>query len=344
MKNVFKALSICSLLFFSLQVFAEKPVVKKKEKKQKFTWVLAHEPIGLFKEAADFFSKEVSEKTAGLVEIEVLTLPQYSAKYLNGKKVARAQFFKLIETGKITFSQNYTTDLGALDKDMYVLDMPFLFRDHEHAKRVLEGEIGEKLLSNLAEKKVRGLAFTYSGGNRILPSKVKIQKMEDFKGLRIRTSSSPVAQDTFEMLGAEPIPMALDNINKAMANAKIEAAESTYPRFFTMKNNEVSPYVVESSHSLFLTTILVNEMTWKKFSPEVKKIIKETAIAAARQERARSLEDTEKIRERCVTEGIKLVKFSPEEKQKMVDATKAIYKKYENSFSIGLVKGIQEVQ
>ena len=48
---------------------------------QKITWVLAHEPYDLFLRAAEAFSKEVSEKTNGAFEIEVLGLSEYNAKY-----------------------------------------------------------------------------------------------------------------------------------------------------------------------------------------------------------------------------------------------------------------------
>ena len=62
---------------------------------------------------------------------------------------------------------------------MLALDMPFIFEDHEHATRVLEGEVGEFLLDKITEKSnVRGMAFTYSGGFRNVLSNKKVNSLK----------------------------------------------------------------------------------------------------------------------------------------------------------------------
>ena len=86
-----------------------------------------------------------------------------------------------MEQGKIEMSQMYTTWLAEkFDQDMLALDMPFIFKDHDHATRVLEGEVGEFLLNKITEKSnVRGMAFTYSGGFRNVISSKKVDKLSD---------------------------------------------------------------------------------------------------------------------------------------------------------------------
>jgi len=88
----------------------------------------------------------------------------------------------LMEQGKIEMSQMYTTWLAEkYEHDLLALDMPFIFEDHAHATRVLEGEVGETLLNKITESSnTRGLAFTYSGGFRnVIVSK----KVSALKGL-----------------------------------------------------------------------------------------------------------------------------------------------------------------
>ena len=61
--------------------------------------------------------------------------------------------------------------------------MPFLFENHEHATRVLEGEVGEFLLDKITAKgNVRGMAFTYSGGFRNVLSSVKVDSLKGLTG------------------------------------------------------------------------------------------------------------------------------------------------------------------
>jgi TRAP-type C4-dicarboxylate transport system substrate-binding protein len=77
-------------------------------------------------------------------------------------------------------SQMYTTWLAEkIDPDMLALEMPFIFEDHDHATRVLEGEVGETLLDKITEKSnVRGMAFTYSGGFRNVITNKKISTLQ----------------------------------------------------------------------------------------------------------------------------------------------------------------------
>ena len=138
-------------------------------KTTKIRWVIAHEPLSLFLRAAKDFQQFVNEaQSVDEIEIEVMTLVEYSAKYNDGVMVTKHDLLDLMEAGKIEMSQMYTTWLAEdIEHDMLALEMPFIFKDHDHATRVLEGEVGEGLLEKITEKSnVRGMAFTYSGGFR----------------------------------------------------------------------------------------------------------------------------------------------------------------------------------
>ena len=148
-------------------------------------WVIAHEPLSLFTRAAESFARHINAKLKNTkIAVEIMTLTEYSKKYNDGVQVSKHDLLDLMNTGKIEMSQMYTTWLAEkYNSDMHVFDMPFLFRSHEHAAEVLEGEIGQDLLSGLTKtSKVRGLAYTYCGGFRMIPANIPIRKLEDFKG------------------------------------------------------------------------------------------------------------------------------------------------------------------
>ena len=151
-------------------------------KTTKIRWVIAHEPLSLFVRAAEDFQKYLNEaQSAEKIEIEVMTLSEYSQKYNNGVVVTKHDLLDLMEQGKIEMSQMYTTWLAEeIEHDMLALEMPFIFKDHEHAARVLEGPVGESLLEKITEKSnVRGLAFTYSGGFRNIIANKKVSSLSE---------------------------------------------------------------------------------------------------------------------------------------------------------------------
>lgn len=151
-------------------------------KTTKIRWVIAHEPLSLFVRAAKDFQDFVNKaQTVEKIEVEIMTLKGYSDKYNNGVLVTKHDLLDLMEQGKIEMSQMYTTWLAEhYEQDMLALEMPFIFADHDHATRVLEGEVGEELLNKITEKSnVRGMAFTYSGGFRNVVSNKKVSKLGD---------------------------------------------------------------------------------------------------------------------------------------------------------------------
>jgi TRAP-type C4-dicarboxylate transport system substrate-binding protein len=305
-------------------------------------WVLAHEPIELFIRAAKVFADEVNRRAPGELNIEVMTMSEYSQKYNNGIIVDKHELVDLLDAGRIEMSQTYTITLGKINKDFFALDLPFLFADHDHAARVFEGAVGSTLLDSLQEsKKVKGLAFTYSGGFRIIPGNETVAKIEDLRGMRIRTSHSPVAIDTFRAVGADVVPMELEELTSGLEKADVTVGESTYPRVYALGQDRVSKVINHTEHSLFLTTILVGTDFWNTLTPELQAVIADAAQTAARAERAMSIADIATTQARCEADSIEVVKMSAEEQARFAQATKVVYDKYQDFFTTGLVDQIQ---
>lgn len=150
----------------------------------KIKWVIAHEPLKLFIRAAKDFQDFVNAaQSVEKIEVEVMTLSEYSNKYNNGVQVTKHDLLDLMEQGKIEMSQMYTTWLAEkYDHDLLALDMPYIFKDHVHAARVLEGKVGETLLEKITSfGNVRGLAFTYSGGFRNIVTNKKESNLNTIK-------------------------------------------------------------------------------------------------------------------------------------------------------------------
>ena len=310
---------------------------------QTIRWVLAHEPIELFLRAAKRFKKTMEEIAPGVLDYEIMTLSEYSDKYQNGKKVTKHDLIDLMEAGEIEMSQMYTSTLGRKHhRDLWALDMPFLFRDHDHAQKVLEGEIGQSLLAGLNEKtNVHGLAFTYSGGFRMIPANVVIDKIEDFKGQPLRCNMSPIATETFIAVGADPHQIELEEINEGVQDGRIVGGESTYPRFYGLKQNEHMSVINDAEHSLFLTSILVAKDFWNTLDDDIKEKIEYASFDAARSERQESVEDISVVKARCVDDDIAVHTMAIEERVKFQKATEYLYDKFGDMFSTGLLNKIK---
>jgi TRAP-type C4-dicarboxylate transport system substrate-binding protein len=325
----------------TLQNFNVKNGVLTMSKKH-VKWVLAHEPIELFIRAAKVFAAEVNARAPEQLEIEVMTMSEYSQKYNGGVLVTKHELVDLLDSGKIEMSQTYTITLGKINKDFFALDLPFLFKDHDHASRVFEGDVGAGLLDSLQEtKKIKGLAFTYSGGFRIIPGNEPVARIEDLRGIKVRTSHSPVAIETFKTLGADVVPMELEELSENLGSANVAVGESTYPRVYALGHDKVSKVINHTEHSLFLTSILIGTDFWNTLSADLQAVVAESAKVAARYERVISIDDVAKTQARAEADGIEVIKMSKEEQARFAAETKVVYDKFENYFTAGLVKRIQ---
>jgi len=312
----------------------------------KIRWVIAHEPLNLFLRAAEDFERRVNEQQSEhTIEVEIMTLTEYSQRYNNGIVVTKHDLLDLMESGKIEMSQMYTTWLAEkYEQDFLVFDLPFLFKDHDHATRVLEGGVGETLLAKLTDKSnVRGLSFTYSGGFRQLISNKKVSTLEELAGIPVRSNRNPVAQATISALGMTPVVAEVEDLRQVVVDGEAEGGETNYPRVYPLRQNEVTKTVIDTGHSLFLTSMIIGDRFWDNLSPEVQEVIKKAAVLAGREERAETIRDGARAERRLVEEeGANIVKWTQEQRESAKVALSGVYYQFRDTFTTGLVDKIQK--
>jgi C4-dicarboxylate-binding protein DctP len=315
-------------------------------KTTKIRWVIAHEPLSLFVRAAQDFEKEINaQQSAEKIEIEVMTLGEYSAKYNDGIVVTKHDLLDLMEQGKIEMSQMYTTWLAEhYENDFLAFEMPYIFSDHDHASRVLEGEVGETLLAKLTDNSnVRGLAYTYSGGFRCLGVNKPVSTLSDLTGEKLRSNRNPVGQAVIRtMSGVEPFICETEEAREHVANGNCNGNDTVYSRIYPLSQNDVIQSVVDSKHSLFLTTMIIGDRFWDSLSAEVKAVIKKAAIQAGRNERQTTIVDGEQARDRLISEGKTVYEPTAQETSDMKGKMAVVYDQFADFFTPGLIDQIKK--
>ena len=250
--------------------------------KKKLTWLLFHEPAELFIRTAEHFGEEINKLTGDKYEIEILKLDEYNNKYNNGKPTDP---MAELRAGRVQMSQLYTNSLAQMDAtDFFALALPFLFKDHDHCTRVLEGEIGDELRSHVHDKlNVRSLSFTYSGGYKCMASDKPVVTVEDFASMTAKYVRSPVFAETFKALGM------------GSKDSDANTTQTTLPRYH-VEASASQKHVINTNHSMYLTTILMNDEMWQGMSVDEQMNFKEAAKICARAERIKSVADADEIK------------------------------------------------
>ncbi|QLB18069.1 TRAP transporter substrate-binding protein [Mannheimia granulomatis] len=212
-----------------------------------------------------------------------------------------------VRGGTIDLVMSSSSNFTGLVPKLNVIDIPFIFKDREHAYKALDGEIGQGLLKSLEEQGLKGLAFWEVGFRAFSNSKHPITKPEDIKGLKIRTNQNPMYIQAFSILGANPVPMPLSELYTALETKAVDAQEHPIGIFWSAKLYEVQKYFSFTNHGYTPLIVVMNKAKFDALSPEQQKVLVETAQEAGNYQRQLNLENEQKIIDSLKKAGIEFV-------------------------------------
>ncbi|MGE5577055.1 MAG: TRAP transporter substrate-binding protein [Syntrophothermus sp.] len=278
------------------------------------------------------FAELVAQRTGNRVQIQI---------FPNAQLGNERDMIEGLQIGTIDLVVSSTGPVGNFAPKMMVVDLPFLFRDRDHAYKVLDGEIGKTLLKQLEPKGIRGLAFWENGFRHLTNSKRPINGPADLKGLKFRTMENEVHMASFKALGANPSPMAWSEVFTALQQKVIDGQENPIPIIYTTKIYEVQKYLALTGHFYSPALLLISQQSWSKLTPEEQQVFATTAQEVAVYERNLIKEMEDKQISELKAKG--MIVTTPD-KTLFRKATQEVYKKYEDKLGKDLVEKILETR
>lgn len=266
------------------------------------------------------FSELIAQRTNNKVKIDV-----YPSTQLGNER----DMVEGLQLGTIDLVVTSTGPLGGFVPKMFVVDLPFLFRDREHAYKVLDGPIGRDLLDAFSAKGIKGLAFWENGFRQITNNVRPIEKPEDLKGIKIRTMENKVHLASFKAFGASPTPMAWSEVYTALQQKTIDAQENPIAIIYHQKIYEVQKYLSLTGHFYSPTPLLMSLKVFESLPKDIQKIMLDTAIECATYER-NLLRDSEA--KQIAEIKAKGMQVTTPNKKPFLDAAAPVYKEFEAQF------------
>jgi tripartite ATP-independent transporter DctP family solute receptor len=266
------------------------------------------------------FSELVAQRTGNKVKIDV-----YPSTQLGNER----DMVEGLQLGTIDLVVTSTGPLGGFVPKMFVVDLPFLFRDREHAYKVLDGPNGRDLLDAFSAKGIKGLAFWENGFRQITNNVRPIEKPEDLKGIKIRTMENKVHLASFKAFGASPTPMAWSEVYTALQQKTIDAQENPIAIIYHQKIFEVQKYLTLTGHFYSPTPLLMSLKAFDSLPRDIQKIMLDTAIECATYER-NLLRDSEA--KQIAEIKAKGMQVTTPNKKPFQDAAAPVYKEFEAQF------------
>jgi len=240
---------------------------------------------------ADAF-KETLERVSG----GEFTVREHVAGSLGGER----DMIEGLQIGTVDVVITSTGPLGNFVPDTYVLDLPFLFTDYDHARSVLDSDIGQDLLDEMEPHGIIGLAWSENGFRHMTNSRNEVHEPADVEGIKIRTMENQVHMNAFRELGASPTPMAFPELFTALQQGTVDAQENPVTVIVATKFWEVQDHVSLTGHVYSPAAVLGSSVLWGELSEEEKGWFQEAARASAEATRDEVL--------RLETEGLDLLR------------------------------------
>ncbi len=150
-----------------------------------------------------------------------------------------------------------------------------LFRDYEHAARVINGPLRDKLQKAFEAKyKVQMLGLGRAGtfGLQVKP---KPFSWADVRNLKVRAGPIEGVVESIKAIGANPVTMAFNEVYTALQQGVVDGQVTLNTLIITMKYFEVVKYWIRNDFGLGFDKVVISQRTWNRFKPEHRKMMQE---------------------------------------------------------------------
>jgi tripartite ATP-independent transporter DctP family solute receptor len=232
--------------------------------------------------AIDTFAKEVEKRTGGRYKIQT---------FYNASLGSERESIEAVQLGTQELTFTSTGPVPNFVPEARILDIPFLFRDKAHARAVLDGPIGQEILTKFDSKGFKALAWGENGIRNMTNNKRPINTPEDLKGLKVRTMENPVHVAAYKGLGIVTTPMAMAEVFTALQQGTVDGQENPLSVIMAAKLDQVQKYLSLTGHVYSPAVLLMNKAMFDKLSAADKQAFLDAAKEAVKLNRARVDED-----------------------------------------------------
>src|SRR3954470_23191086 len=286
--------------------------------------------------AVESLGKKLEKATNGRLSVQM-----FASMQLGGEKEAIEQ----AQVGAIQFARVSVGALGPVIDDLNVFNLPYVFRDTAHMRKVIDGEIGQELLDKVtnAGKGLVGLAWMDAGARNFYNTKKPVKTVADLKGLKFRVMGNPMFVDMANAMGGNGVAMGYGQVFSALQTGVVDGAENNPPSFVFDNHYQAAKYLTLDEHLIVPEMLVFSKKSWDTLSKDDQALITKFSREAQMEERALWEKYEKEAMDKAKASGTQIVEISGADKKAFQDAVKPVWDKYGVQFA-DMVKRIQAVQ
>jgi len=290
------------------------------EAQDKYTMKIAY-PFGITADhphyrIGNYIKERIENLTEGKIKVQLFPQSQ-----LGGDR----ETIEGVMNGLIEMNWPASAPIALIVPEIGVLDLPYIFKDVDHAFRVLDSHVGDELAEKCLSKGIRIGGWGLSGFRHVMTTKKPINSLEDIKGLKIRVMESPSFLEMIKAWGAIPTPIAWTEVYMALAQGVVDGQETVINA--AMDENHLEPirYIALTYDSITIRPLIISEI-WFQTLPTN---LQESVLEATEEATAMMREEILKFEEAGVEKAKTVfgVTITEPDLAPWIKATRAIYPK-----------------
>jgi tripartite ATP-independent transporter DctP family solute receptor len=284
--------------------------------------------------AEENMGKKLEEQSKGDISFKM---------FAGGVLGSEKEVVEQVQSGAVQMTRVSLGIVGPVVPDVNVFNLPFIFRDHAHMRKIIDGEIGQEILDKISNSNFNMVALAWmDGGTRNLYTKKPVRQISDLKGMKIRVQGNPLFIDTINAMGGNGIAMATGEIFSALQTGVIDGAENNPPTMLEHNHYQNAKFYTLTEHLILPEPVVMAKTTWEKLSPEQQALVKKLAVEAQAEERVLWDKKSADSEAKLKAGGVEFIPLTAEQKKAFYDATAPVRAKYGAPYA-DLIKRIEAV-
>jgi TRAP-type C4-dicarboxylate transport system substrate-binding protein len=237
-----------------------------------------------------------------LLKFEELTKKYYGKPvnfvlHRNSELGLEKDYFTYMNQGKgVDYAVVSPGHMSTFSRAAPFIDAPFLFRDLDHWRKVLDADLFQPVAEDVAKKADVMFVGYAGGGTRNIFANKPLRGLADLRGLKIRVIGAPIWTRTFAAAGMSPSVIAYSEIYNAIQNKVIAAGDNEAAGVEQMRFYEVAPNLAMTQHAITVRPLCFSGKTFRTLPADLQAAILRAGKEAGAYGRAlESKEDAEKL-------------------------------------------------
>jgi len=284
-------------------------------------------------ELVNTFAAEIAKRTDGRIQIM-----NFHAGALGGEREA----LEAVQLGTQELTLTSTGPVPNFVPETRILDVPFLFRDYPHARAVLDGKIGQDLLTKFEPKGMKALGWCDNGFRHMTNNRRAVHTPADLKGLKLRTMENPIHIQAYKAFGIIPTPMAFTEVFTALQQGTVDGQENPLSIIHSNKLDQVQKHISLTGHVFSPCVLVMNKQVYDQLSEADKTAFREAAQVGIAANRARVDRDEREVIAILRQHGMAVIESV--DQAQFLAALAEVYKDFSKQFGQAKLDAIQNVK